>query len=172
MKNILRVSSIIILVLSAGLFVAWANEDESDKVVVGEKAPDFKVVTPDGELNVADLRGKVVLVNFFATWCGPCLKELPVLQKEVWEKYKSNDDFVLLVIGREHSAKELEKFAKEKEFDLPFCPDENRQIFSKFAAQSIPRNYIIDKGGKIIYASKGYSHSEFEHMISVLKKCL
>jgi peroxiredoxin len=168
MKLQLRLLSGIFLILMAGVLVAWANTDESDKVKVGEVAPSFTILTPDGEVTSESLKGKVVLLNFFATWCPPCLKELPVLQEKVWEKYKDNKDFVLLVVGREHSIGDLEKFAKEKGFDLPFCPDENREIFGQFASQSIPRNYIINKGGKIVYASKGFSPAEFDHMISVL----
>lgn len=159
-------------VMSAATLVAWVGTDDANIVKVGDVAPNFTVITPDGDVTTADLKGKVVLVNFFATWCPPCVKELPVLEKEVWNKYKDNKDFVLLVIGREHTPKELKKFAEDKGLNLPFCPDEDRNIFSQFAKQSIPRNYIINKGGKIIYASKGYSHKEFEHMIDVLKRQL
>jgi len=172
MKFTLRAISFALILLSASVIVAWASQEETEKVKVGDVAPDFKVETSDGELTTADLKGKVVLINFFATWCPPCRKELPVLEKQVWEKFKSNDDFVLLVIGREHSKEELVKFAEEKELNLPFCPDVNRKIFSQFATQSIPRNYIINKAGKVIYASKGFSDKEFEHMMAVLKKQL
>ncbi|MCG8580775.1 MAG: TlpA family protein disulfide reductase [Bacteroidales bacterium] len=172
MKSKLRTLLLLIAVLSAASLVAWVGTDEADVVKVGDVAPEFTVITPDGNVSTADLKGKVVLINFFATWCPPCVKELPVLEKEVWKPFKDNDDFVLLVIGREHTPEELKKFASDKGLDLPFCPDEGREIFSQFARQSIPRNYIINKGGKIVYASKGYSHKEFEHMIDVLKRQL
>ncbi len=151
------------------MLVAWVGADEADKVKVGEQAPAFTIQSPTGELTNEDLKGKVVLINFFATWCPPCLKELPVLQQQVWENYKNREDFVLLVVGREHSRKELQEFAAKKGFDLPFCPDEDREVFSLFATQSIPRNYILNKEGKVVYASKGYSTEEFNHMLEVLQ---
>ncbi|MCU4154457.1 TlpA family protein disulfide reductase [Carboxylicivirga sp. A043] len=172
MKSKLRILLLVVAVMTAGVLVAWASGNEADKIKVGDVAPDFTVMTPDGEVSTADLKGKVVLINFFATWCPPCVKELPVLEKEVWKQFKDNEDFVLLVVGREHNPEELKKFAEDKGLDLPFCPDEERKVFSQFATQSIPRNYIINKGGKIVYASVGYSHQEFEHMIDVLKRQL
>ncbi len=173
MKFTLKTVFTVLFILSAGILVAWASNDKSvEKVKVGDVAPDFTVITPDGELTTADLKGKVVLINLFATWCPPCRKELPVLEKQVWEKYKGNDDFVLLVIGREHTSEELLKFAADQKMDLPFYPDSKREIFNQFAIQSIPRNYIINKDGKIVYASKGFSNIEFKHMLDVLKRQL
>jgi len=172
MKRILRKIPIVFLILSAGVMLAWNNKEATEKVKVGDAAPDFKLVTSKGELTSSDLRGKVVLINFFATWCPPCRKELPVLQNQVWAKYKDNKDFVLLVIGREHTEEQLAEFAKAQGFDLPFYPDEDRSVYSQFATQSIPRNYIISKGGKLVYASKGFSNEEFAHMMSVLENQL
>ncbi|WP_430810526.1 MULTISPECIES: peroxiredoxin family protein [unclassified Carboxylicivirga] len=160
------------LLLVAGVLMGGSGASSADKVKVGEVAPSFTVMTPDGKLSNADLKGKVVLINFFATWCPPCVKELPVLQQQVWEKYKDHNDFVLLVIGREHSVDELRAFAEKRNLDLPFCPDEKREIFNLFASESIPRNYIIDRAGKVVYASKGYSVKEFEIMKEALKKRL
>jgi len=172
MKLTVRAFFIGLIIMSASVLVAQAYTEEVEKVKVGEVAPDFTLTTDEGEITTADLKGKVVLINFFATWCPPCRKELPVLQTQVWDKYKNNEDFVLLVIGREHTSDELTKFADDQKLDLPFYPDLKREVFSQFATQSIPRNYIINKGGKIVYASKGFSDKEFEHMMSVLEKQL
>ena len=95
------------------------DEAKSTLVKAGEKAPDFtcKPITGE-EFSLGKQQGTVVLINFFATWCGPCLAELPHLEKEIMKKYGDRQDFKLIVIGREHNAEELEKFAKQKKLSL------------------------------------------------------
>jgi peroxiredoxin len=163
MKNLL------LLLLSILFSFTSMAQDEFTLVKKGQQAPDFTYETADGKtIKLSDLKGKVVWLTFFATWCGPCRKELPHLEKQVYEKYKNSSDFVLLVIGREHSREELNKFIKDTGHQLPFVPDTKREIFSKYASQNIPRNFIIDKSGKIVVASTGFNEEEFEGYIRTL----
>jgi peroxiredoxin len=134
--------------------------------------PSFSVKTEKGILKSSNLKGKIVLINFFATWCAPCMQELPHLQKEVWEKYKNNKKFSLLVIGREHSQSEITDFIAKKGFTLPIYPDEDRSIYKLFAKEYIPRTYIIDTKGKIVYASVSFVQAEFNKMVSQLDELL
>jgi peroxiredoxin len=150
---------------------AKAQQDNSTLLNVGDAAPAFACKTIDGkEFDLAKLRGKVVLLNFFATWCGPCNQELPVLQAKVWEKYKNNQGFVLLVIGREHSEKEVRSFAGSKKLIMPFAADPKREIYKLYATQNIPRNIVIGRDGKIIYQNMGYSADDFQQLETVIEK--
>ncbi len=147
------------------------DEAKSTLVKAGEKAPDFtcKLITGE-EFSLGQQHGTVVLVNFFATWCGPCLAELPHLEKEILKKYGDRKDFKLIVIGREHSAEELEKFAKEKTLSLAMAPDPKREIYGKYAEKYIPRNFIVGKDGRIKLASVGYTETSFQEIVQTLEK--
>lgn len=114
----------------------------------------------------------MILVNFFATWCPPCQKELAAVQQTLWPKYKNNKDFVLLVIGREHSDADLQKYNEKKGFDFPLYPDKDRAIFGAFAKNLIPRGYLVGKEGKIIYTSKGYTDEEFAELMTKIEGAL
>lgn len=150
-------------ILSTSIFA----QDEFTTVKEGDKAPDFTYeIEPGKTQNLSDLEGKVVWINFFATWCGPCRRELPHLQKDVYDKYIENDDFVLIILGREHSWEEVNKFKAEQDFSMPFYPDPKREIFAMFAQQNIPRNFIIDKEGKVALSSVGFNEEDFEKIKS------
>jgi thiol-disulfide isomerase/thioredoxin len=149
------------------------GQDEFTLVKPGTPAPDFSFeVKPGQTKKLSDLKGKIVLVNFFATWCGPCRQELPILQKEVFEKYKSNKDFELLIFGREHNWKTVDSFKIANNFTMNFYPDMGRKIFSVYAGQNIPRNFIIDKTGKVVYTSVGYEKKEFAVLEKKLEELL
>jgi peroxiredoxin len=148
--------------------VACSQDAQTSTVKVGDPAPAFSITTTDGtEISTEKLKGKVILVNFFATWCGPCLAELPHLESEVWQKFKDRG-LVLVVIGREHSAEELVKFKAEKKLTMPFAPDPKREVYAKYATQYIPRNVVIGPDGKVLFQSVGYVPAEFAQMVKAI----
>jgi peroxiredoxin len=141
-------------------------QDEFTLIKVGNKAPDFSFATENGQTKkLSDLKGKVVWINFFATWCGPCRQELPHLQKEVYDKLKDNPQFELIILGREHSWEEINKFKADNNYNMPFYPDAGRKVFSLYAKQNIPRNFIIDKEGKVAVSSTGFTEKEFAEIV-------
>ena len=150
---------------------AQVNDDPDNFVSIGQTMPEFTVTTMDGKVfNSSKLEGKVVLINFFATWCGPCRKELPHVESEIWTQYKDEDNFVLLIISREEKPEKVIPFVNEKKYPMTFYSDIDRSCYKQFAEKYIPRNYLFDKDGKLVYQSKGYKEDEFKKMLLILEK--
>lgn len=148
-----------------------ADIKASTRISEGQKVPEFTFTTTRGkELSTESLRGKVVLYNFFATWCPSCMKEMPALQDQVWKKYGNNEDFFMVSIGREQNMKKMETFKKEKGYDFHFAPDTGRVIYGKFAEKYIPRNVVVNKEGTIVYQNTGYTEEEFQNMMAVIEE--
>ena len=148
---------------------AFSEEAESTLVKVGDAAPSFTVTTTEGsEVSTDKLKGKVILVNFFATWCGPCLSELPHLETEIWRKLKERG-LAVVVIGREHNNEELATFKASKKFTFPIAADPKREVYGKYATQYIPRNFVVGRDGKVIYQSVGFDQAEFKQMIAKIE---
>lgn len=154
-------------------FVLAAQSDSVDFLQEGDQLPAFKLETTDGQ-TVSDqiLKGKTVVMVFFATWCPACVRELPHVQKKIWERHGSNDQFRLLVVGREHSAAELKKFMTQNKYTFPVIADTERKLFSLFAKQNIPRTYLIDKEGTIARMNTGFSEEKLNDLLGDLEKML
>lgn len=163
------------LVCAFALCVTYvsAQTAEAEKIKVGDALPAFTLHSQTyGDVSSADLKGKVVLVSLFATWCGPCQLELAEVQKTLWPAYRDNKDFRLLVIGREHTDADLKKYNERKKFTFPLYPDPKREVYSLFADQTIPRAYLFGKDGKLIYSSVGYTKEEFQKLMDAVAQAL
>lgn len=158
-----------LLVLILALPHRISAEDNSTLTKVGETSPVHSVKTIDGK--DLDFQNRVVVLNFFATWCGPCMMEMPHLEKELWQPLKEKG-VLLVAVGREHSVAEVEAFKKQKGFSFLFAADPKREIFSKFATQSIPRCVVIGKDGRIKFQSIGFEPKEFQSLIDAVNNQL
>jgi len=158
---------ILLFLMFSGLFTS--AQDEATLVKNGDQVPSFTFETSPGKTqNISEFKGKTVLITFFATWCGPCRKELPHIQAEVYNKYKNNPNFELIILGREHSWAEVNKFKADNKFTMPFYPDPERKVFAQFAKQSIPRNFLISPDGKILFSTIGFEEKDFKQLKKVV----
>jgi len=161
--------SLLVIAATTALF---AQNHQGSLIKNGDQVPNFSVISLDGKnISISELKGKVVLINFFATWCGPCMKELPEVESQLWPKFK-NENFAMISIGREHTKEQLEAFNQKKGFTFPIAPDPKREVYAKFASQYIPRNFIVDKEGEIVWQGVGFSQEELDHMIKVIQENL
>lgn len=133
-----------------------ARYAQTSVVQPGDPAPPFVITDIEGrEISLTRLKGRVIAVNFFATWCGPCLKGLPYLQK-IHDDYDQDARFALMVIGREESEDTLRAFQQKHDYTFPLAADPNRDIYGLYAKERVPRTYLIASDGKIASVFTGF----------------
>ncbi|HLV86193.1 MAG TPA: TlpA disulfide reductase family protein [Candidatus Sulfotelmatobacter sp.] len=126
---------------------------------------DFTLTDLGGQpWHLRDLQGKVVLVNFWATWCPPCRKEMPDLQA-LYDKYKGQG-FVVLSISDEDAGK-VRPFIEEKKISYPVLLDPGRKVNDAFIVEGIPKSFVYDREGKLVAQSIDMrTRSQFQQMLA------
>lgn len=145
------------------------------KVEVGDVAPDFTLELTTGEkIQLSSLKGKIVMLQFTASWCGVCIKEMPYIEKEIWQKHKNNPDFALYGIDRDEPIETIIKFIKKTGITYPISLDLGANIFKLYADENagITRNIIIDKNGKIVKMTRLFEPEEFKEMVELIDSLL
>lgn len=142
-------------VLVAAIAVAWSGRGEYVPADVGAMAPDYAAASLDGEMvDLASFRGRAVLLNIWATWCRPCVKEMPALQR-LHEQF-SDDGLVVIGVSVDNPAlvmgdatEAVRKFVDEYGLTFEILLDPESRIESGYPVAGLPMTYLIDRDGKI-----------------------
>ena len=163
------------VVLYSTLAAAQTADDRGYLVKVGDQAPNFTIKLTSGKtVQLKELQGKVVMLQFTASWCGVCRKEMPFIESDIWLKHKANPKFALLAIDRDEPLETVLKFAESTKITYPIGLDPKADIFALYALREagITRNVIIDKTGKIVLLTRLYNEIEFAEMKTKIEEML
>ena len=138
----------------------------------GDMAPDFTVEMLDGsKVTLSELRGKVVLVGFWATWCPPCRQELSHMQKDVIDRF-AGKDLVVLPISRGEKRTTVEEYIAKMGYTFPIGLDGDQSIYRKYASNYIPRSFVVGRDGKVVYVAVGYDEQIAKEIDAAISEAL
>ncbi len=121
-------------------------------------APDFSLPTLDNRtISLADYRGKKLVVSFWASWCGPCRLEMPVLRSFYERAHKPGAEFDFLAISLDEDRGAAERAANQMKLPFPIVLDPEQKTAGTYGVYGIPTLFVIDKGGRVAYAGAGFN---------------
>ena len=144
-------------------------------VKVGDIAPDFTLSYTDGKpFSLSALRGKVIMLQFTASWCGICRGEMPHIESRIWQPHKENPDFVLVGVDREETREVVEKYTAQLGTTYPMLLDEKGDVFAQYALRKsgITRNVLIDRDGRIVKLTRRFVEPEFDDLVTTIDSLL
>lgn|SRR5690554_6592887 len=174
----------ILILLTVLALSAWSQNRQPKQEVpadygyiirIGQKMPDISMELTDGRVvTTDDLKGKVTMLQFTASWCGVCRKEMPHIENDIWKKHKNRDDFALIGIDLDEPLATVKKFASDMKITYPLALDPDGRIFYTFAEKGagVTRNVIVDRDGTVVFMTRLYKEEEFNEMKKVIDSLL
>jgi cytochrome c biogenesis protein CcmG/thiol:disulfide interchange protein DsbE len=159
-----------LLVVIVGLTLRFAlRQSPSQPVSVGDTAPDFTLPTLGaGSLSLRDYRRQVVLVNFWATWCPPCIEETPGLEK--FAEQMQNQGVTVIGVSVDQDAGALQRFVTQNRLSFPMARDPDRAVASRFGTFKFPETYILDRDGKVAEKVIGAADWQDPRLLTFVKE--
>ena len=148
-----------LIILTIGLLAIVASQwVYSSTDLLGKQAPDFTLRSDQGDnKKLSEYRGKVVLINFWASWCGPCQQELPKLSE--LKQLHDEHDFELLAINIDEEPNKAIRLAKKLGINFPVLFDEEKNVSKLYDIDAMPMTVLIDRNGDVRYLHRGYKES-------------
>ena len=171
MKNILILSFFISL---SSYCFAQNETNRGYKVNIGDKIPVIKMKMRNGDIwTNKNFENKVIVIQFTGSWCSVCRREMPELEKKVWQRFK-NDDFILIGIDTKEPEEKVDVFIDKIGVTYPIAYDPKGKIFSDFTIEGagVTRNIVVNKRGEIVYMTRLFEEKEFNSMIKKIEDLL
>jgi peroxiredoxin len=141
---------------------AFANPPEGEA---------FSLATLDGSTTaLSDYRGSWVLLNFWATWCGPCVAEMPSMER-LYGQFK-DDGLVIVGVNQQESVDEVAAFVAERGLTFPILLDSNGRVGSRYGVRGIPTTYLIDPSGRVLGSKVGFMEWDEDHVVAAIRSLI
>jgi cytochrome c biogenesis protein CcmG, thiol:disulfide interchange protein DsbE len=135
-----------------------------------QKAPTFELPGDEKIINLAKLKGKVVYLDFWASWCDPCRKSFPWMN-DIHSRYDSRD-FIIVAVNLDNSRKDAAKFLDKVPADFDVAYDPEGSVATKYNLKAMPSSYLIDKKGQLVYIHKGYREGDTSEIEDKIRQLL
>jgi peroxiredoxin len=134
-------------------------------------APEFKLANrAGGELSLADLKGQVVMINFWASWCGPCRQEFPALD-QIYSKYKPMG-FQMVAINVESDKADAERFLGKTPVNFPILFDPDNKVSGSYGVNAMPTTFLVDRQGRLRWQHRAYKPGDEAKYIEQIRAML
>ena len=161
----------VILFTISSIFAQHQADSVGFYVKIGDPSPNFELTFPNGDsTSFSELKGKVIMLQFTASWCSVCRQEMPHIEKDIVQDLKC-DEFVVIGVDMDEPAEKVIKFAEDMKISYPLALDPGAEIFQLFADKNsgVTRNVIIDRKGNIAHLTRLFNMEEFNTMVEKIK---
>ena len=157
--------------LLGAILVIFAASSLASSSLEGQVAPDFVLKSASGEnLRLSEYRGDVVMINFWATWCGPCRQEMPLLD-ELYGRYQ-RVGFKLLGINIDDDSRRAMKMVQELGVTFPVLFDENKEVSKLYKVDAMPVTILVDREGQVRHVHHGYKPGYEDKYLTEIRSLL
>jgi len=156
-RSILTIAFGVLMVVVASVWIRSLvpPESPSGSLAFLSAAPELPIYDRTGKrIDLAKEKGHLIIVHFWATWCPPCVEEIPALSK-FWDRYRGRSDVVLYAVSVDKDWKVIDEFGRKNPNDLPVYRDPNAATAQRFGTSQYPETYIVNKAGRVIYRVQG-----------------
>ena len=174
MKNLILLAFILLSFTDLNSQEKQNIKDRGYHVKVGDFVESFDMKLTSGEeISLSGFSGKVVVLQFTASWCSVCRKEMPALESEIWQEFKDKE-FILIGVDLDEPLDKVIEFKQKMKTTYPMALDPGGEIFQRFAykGSGVTRNVVIDQEGNIAFLTRLYDHAEFNAMKSKIVELL
>jgi len=159
------------ILLLGATFSVFAASSLASSSLVGQTAPDFVLKSATGEnLRLSEFRGDVVMINFWATWCGPCRQEMPLLD-DLYNRYQ-RVGFRLLGVNIDDDSRRAMQMIEELGINFPVLFDEQKEVSKLYEVGAMPVTLLVDREGTVRYVHLGYKPGYEEYYLTEIRSLL